>query len=344
MICGEQRSKVDAVRVEVPARLHLGFLDMEGGLGRRFGSLGLTLDGLGTELTLVRGDPAGDAAKRPDGRVRGYLDRLCAALDVENRFSLSLGRTIPSHSGLGSGTQLALAVGAALSAMTGRPLPPRRVASLLDRGARSGIGVGAFEQGGVILDGGKGALDEPPPVISRMALPDTWRMLLVFDDANRGLSGTAETVAFRDLPPFPADKAAYLCRMALMVGLPALAEGDAMRFGAAVTELQSVVGDHFAPAQGGRFSSPDVAEVLRWLPSVGATGVGQSSWGPTGFAIFGDAGSAERAAEGARARWRLQSNLRFVVCRGRNRGAVVETFAGRGAVAAGYETVAKKTA
>lgn len=344
MICGEQRKTVDAVRVEVPARLHLGFLDMEGGLGRRFGSLGLTLDGLGTELTLGRADSTGGTPEPTDGRASGYLDRLCGVLEVENRFSLRLGRTIPSHSGLGSGTQLALAVGAALSAITGRPLPPRRVASLLDRGARSGIGVGAFEQGGVILDGGKGALDEPPPVISRMALPDAWRMLLVFDDANRGLSGTAETVAFRDLPPFPADKAAYLCRLALMVGLPALAEGDAIRFGAAVTELQSVVGDHFAPAQGGRFSSPDVAEVLRWLPSAGAAGVGQSSWGPTGFAIFGDAGSAERAAEGARARWRTRTNLRVVVCRGRNRGAVVETISGLEAVAAGYETVAKKTA
>lgn len=343
MICGEQRMTVDAVRVEVPARLHLGFLDMEGGLGRRFGSLGLTLDGLGTELTL-RADPAGDPPLQAACRARQYLDRLCGALDLENRFSLRLGRTIPSHSGLGSGTQLALAVGAALSAMTGRPLPPRRVASLLDRGARSGIGVGAFEQGGVILDGGKGALDEPPPVISRMALPEAWRMLLVFDDANRGLSGTAETVAFRDLPPFPADKAAYLCRLTLMVGLPALAEGDAMRFGAAVTELQSVVGDHFAPAQGGRFSSPDVAEVLGWLPSMGAAGVGQSSWGPTGFAIFGDAGSAERAAEDAQERWRARTNLRFVVCRGRNRGAVVERISGQGAVAAGYETVAKKTA
>ncbi|MBY6263458.1 GHMP kinase [Azospirillum sp. 412522] len=344
MICGEQRRTVDAVRVEVPARLHLGFLDMEGGLGRRFGSLGLTLDGLGTELTLLRGDPAGDGPRPACDRARGYLDRLCEALDMETGFALRLGRTIPSHSGLGSGTQLALAVGAALSALTGRVLPPRRVAGLLDRGARSGIGVGAFEQGGVILDGGKGALDEPPPVISRMALPEAWRMLLVFDDANRGLSGTAETVAFRDLPPFPADKAAHLCRLALMVGLPALAEGDAVRFGAAVTELQSVVGDHFAPAQGGRFSSPDVAEVLRWLPSAGAAGVGQSSWGPTGFAIFGDAGSAERAAEDARARWRGQANLRFVVCRGRNRGAVVETFSGHGAVAAEYETVAKKTA
>lgn len=100
MICGEQRMTVDTVRVEVPARLHLGFLDMEGGLGRRFGSLGLTLDGLGTELMLMRGRPGGDLSVRPACRATDYLDRLCGALDLENRFSLRLGRTIPSIPGL----------------------------------------------------------------------------------------------------------------------------------------------------------------------------------------------------------------------------------------------------
>ncbi len=32
------------VSVEATARLHLGFLDMNGGLGRKFGGLGLSLD------------------------------------------------------------------------------------------------------------------------------------------------------------------------------------------------------------------------------------------------------------------------------------------------------------
>ena len=40
------------VTVTVPARLHLGFLDLNGGLGRRFGSIGLAIDGLRTSITI----------------------------------------------------------------------------------------------------------------------------------------------------------------------------------------------------------------------------------------------------------------------------------------------------
>ena len=45
-----------AVRVEAPARLHLGFIDVSGSLGRRFGSLGLTLEELSTVLSLRRAE------------------------------------------------------------------------------------------------------------------------------------------------------------------------------------------------------------------------------------------------------------------------------------------------
>jgi hypothetical protein len=33
----------DGLALWAPARLHMGFLDLDGGLGRRFGSLGFTL-------------------------------------------------------------------------------------------------------------------------------------------------------------------------------------------------------------------------------------------------------------------------------------------------------------
>ncbi|TAL78081.1 MAG: GHMP kinase, partial [Beijerinckiaceae bacterium] len=48
-----------SVRVETSARLHLGFLDLNGGAGRKFGSLGLALDGPVTELTIRRSDAPG---------------------------------------------------------------------------------------------------------------------------------------------------------------------------------------------------------------------------------------------------------------------------------------------
>ena len=51
-------SSTTPFRVEVvtPARLHLGFLDLQGGLGRRFGSLGLTIDTFATSLCAERAE------------------------------------------------------------------------------------------------------------------------------------------------------------------------------------------------------------------------------------------------------------------------------------------------
>ena len=42
------------VTVAVPARLHLGFLDLDGGLGRRFGSIGVAISDLHTRVAVER--------------------------------------------------------------------------------------------------------------------------------------------------------------------------------------------------------------------------------------------------------------------------------------------------
>lgn len=310
------------VRVTAPARLHLGFVDMNGGLGRRFGSLGLTLDGIATTVRARPSDrlhATGPMAERAVGAAM----RLCDVFRWPDGAELCVDEAIPEHVGLGSGTQLGLAVGAALAQMNGAAVRVPEIASVLERGARSGIGIGAFRDGGVILDGGRGAVPDPPPVVARLPFPDHWRVLLILHRDGQGLHGSAETQAFRNMPPFPAATAAHLCRLMVMSALPALAENDADGFGRAVGELQRTVGDHFAPFQGGRFTSPGVADALGWLESRGIPGVGQSSWGPTGFAIIGDAERAEALLIAARRRWQ-GSPLEFHLCRGRNRGAVIE--------------------
>jgi predicted sugar kinase len=55
-----------------------------------------------------------------------------------------------------------------------------------ERGARSGIGIATFEQGGLVVDGGRGKQTLTPPVISRMTVPDDWRFILVFDQRGQG--------------------------------------------------------------------------------------------------------------------------------------------------------------
>lgn len=326
---GSGRQRPEAVAVAVPARLHLGLLDLEGGLGRRFGSFGVTLEGPRTRLVATPAQGLG--AEGPDAaRVQAYMAETVRHFGLETGLEggcrIRIEEAIPAHSGLGSGTQLALATGAAVCALAGVEVPPRVLAEALDRGRRSGVGIGAFEQGGVLLDGGKGQDSRPPPLICRMPFPADWRILLLLDGNHDGLHGAEEVAAFAALPPFPEAQAAQLCRRVLLGALPALAEGDIAGFGAAVSELQRVIGDHFAPAQGGRFASPRVAAALAWLDGAGVPGLGQSSWGPTGFALAASEGEGRRLLDGLRASGAAE-DLELRLCQGRNRGATVERAA-----------------
>jgi beta-RFAP synthase len=258
-------------------------------------------------------------------RVEAFARQLREKFQLPADSSIAVLEAIPEHVGLGSGTQLALAAGVALARLHKLDLSVREVAALHERGQRSGIGVGAFEQGGFLVDGGKGPHGDPPPLIARAEFPEQWRVLLVFDNTFQGLHGEDEAAAFRSLPEFPELLSAQMCRLVLMQALPALHERDLEGFGRAIAELQRVTGDYFAPVQGGRrFTSPNVAEVLAWLEHEGIVCVGQSSWGPTGFAIVGTEVEARRLARIAESRWGPGGALRFMVCSARNRGSDVE--------------------
>ena len=103
--------------------------------------------------------------------------------------------------------------------------------------------------------------EEPPPVIFQHPLPDDWHFVLATPRAAPGLSGTAERQAFRDLPPMAGERVGRICRLALIQVAPAALTGDIRTFGAAVTEIQAIVGEYFAPHQGGRFATQAGCEV-----------------------------------------------------------------------------------
>jgi beta-ribofuranosylaminobenzene 5'-phosphate synthase len=310
-----------SVTVRASARLHMGFLDLHGGLGRRFGSLGLSLDELATTLTAYPAEQI--SAEGPQSaRVEAFARQSLAALGIKNGASIQIHQAIPEHAGLGSGTQLALAVGTALARLYGVDWPANDMAREMQRGARSGIGLGLFVQGGFVVDGGRRDEGGPPAVISRIEFPAQWRVILVMDKAYKGLHGEQEKRAFATLPQFPEAQAAHLCRLTLMQAMPALAEQNLPEFGAAIQTIQQTVGDHFAPAQGGRFASHHVASALAWLRQNGAEGIGQSSWGPTGFALIDSEIQARSLTRAAHIKFGTEG-LEFVVCSGRNRGAEI---------------------
>jgi beta-ribofuranosylaminobenzene 5'-phosphate synthase len=290
----------DSITVTIPARLHLGFLDLNGSLGRRFGSIGLAITGLRTKMTF-RHASLNRVTGPEHQRVTHHVHRMTQHLGVPGCHAVDVLEVVPAHAGLGSGTQLALAVAAGIRRLHGLPLDIQGDAPYLGRGARSGAGIGLFHCGGLVVDGGCAKDDLPAPIVSHMRFPDRWRVITILDPARCGIHGSAEADAFRMLPAFPEADAGRLCRLVIMKMLPAIAAEDIVNFGAAIAEIQSCVGGYFAPAQGGSpFTSPDVAAVTAALGRDGAVGIGQSSWGPTGFAFAPSAPEADRLAGIAR--------------------------------------------
>jgi beta-ribofuranosylaminobenzene 5'-phosphate synthase len=310
--------------VVIPARLHLGFLDLHGGLGRSFGGIGLAISGPRTKITIRAATRAQVTGPERD-RVRHHVVIMQRFLGLGGAHAVTIEEVVPAHTGLGSGTQIALAVAAGLRRLHGMPLDVRGDAIRLGRGARSGVGIGLFPRGGLVVDGGRGPATDAAPIISRMPFPERWRVLVVLDPHRQGMHGAVESAAFTELPPFHEATAAHLCRLVLMKVLPAAAECDLVSFGSAIKELQSHLGDHYAPVQGGsRFNSPDVAVALGLLERDGAVGIGQSSWGPTGFAFAPSAEAANRLIEIARQHPNCRE-LDIRVCAGLNYGADITT-------------------
>ncbi len=278
------------VRVETAARLHMGFVDLHGGLGRQFGSIGV---GLKQPRLVLRASHApaltaeGPDAERAVEFAQCFYDHYAVGSDGEfPRAHLEILEAIPAHVGLGSGTQLALAVGSALSRLHTVKADISDLARVMGRGRRSRMGIGAFASGGFMVDGGRTREgDTLAPLIVRHSLPSDWVFVLATPEARLGLCGNKENEAFAELAKPSEEHAGAIARLLVMRMLPALVEDDIGSFGESLTDIQRLVGDGFAPVQGGRYANNTSGELIDFFLANGAFGAGQSSWGPTVYGL-----------------------------------------------------------
>ncbi|MBX7166338.1 MAG: beta-ribofuranosylaminobenzene 5'-phosphate synthase [Pirellulales bacterium] len=282
------------VEVRAPARLHFGMFGFGAGMHRQFGGIGVMLDGPHVRLRAqpaARLEVVGEDAQRAAEAAR----RWSTAAGEEPRCRVEVIEALPAHQGLGSGTQLALAVAAALDAFEGRSRRPAiELARIVERGRRSAVGVHGFDLGGLIVEAGKAPGETIAPLVEHATLPADWRIALILPHTSPGLSGEPERAAFADLPPVPAATTAELWHIANEELLPAVHTGDFACFATSVYRFGYLAGECFAKAQGGPYAGPVVAGLIERIRAAGFTGVGQSSWGPGVFVWLPDA-SAERA-------------------------------------------------
>ena len=313
-----------SVEVEAFARLHLGFIDLHGGFERRFGSLGLTLDGISTRICI---SPSNQLVINSGSttRIEKVVRTMCESLNIAAAIQLRALRLIPHHVGLGSGTQLSLCAGTAIERLYGLGLLPRDIALICGRGVRSGIGIGAFEHGGFLMDSGCVNSDDVPTITTRLDFPQDWRIALIMDRRAAGLHGQHEVDAFNALSEFTEAKVAYLCGLIMMRLLPAIQEHNFAEFSRSVGEMQSILGEYFAPVQGGVYTSAAVGGVIAYLQTQGIEGVGQSSWGPTGFAFLDSECHAANVMQDVKRRFSDFGQLTFQLVAARNQGSSIYT-------------------
>ncbi|HXG12188.1 MAG TPA: beta-ribofuranosylaminobenzene 5'-phosphate synthase family protein [Gemmataceae bacterium] len=327
------------IRVRTPSRLHFGLLSLPGLQverwpnvsaeevlpARRFGGVGLMVEEPGIVLTVspaASWSAEGPLAERALAFARRFVQTLPPGTLPPHR--LIVEHSAAEHSGLGTGTQLALAVARALAAAAELGEPDAiELARRVGRGLRSAVGIHGFAHGGFLVEGGKRPGQEIAPLIARLDFPEPWRVVLVFPPGGRAWHGLEEQQAFERLadPARALARTEALCRLVMLGMMPALVERDLEGFGEALYDFNVRAGEAFAPVQGGTYASPAVAAVVAYLRGLGARGVGQSSWGQAVFAIVAGSEHGRELADRVRTRFGLGPG-QVLVTRAANHGAI----------------------
>jgi hypothetical protein len=97
-----------------------------------------------------------------------------------------------------------------------------------------------------------------------------------------------------NMAAIPRELTAEMCRLVLLGLAPALVERNLQAFSESLYELQRLVGQCFAGAQGGGvYADPLLQQIVEHVRAYGIPGVGQSSWGPALYAVTADQSQAE---------------------------------------------------
>jgi beta-ribofuranosylaminobenzene 5'-phosphate synthase len=292
------------VEVQTNARLHFGLVDLSGATRRVDGGLGLSIRDPSIRVTV---EPSRSLEIQSPPELVAICSRVIQAVSpwIGNpRVKITIQTEISTHSGFGSGTQIALAVGSALLHFFNRSdVSVEQLAVASRRGGTSGVGVYTFQKGGLIVDGGRAwptqknimgpsaafAFADIPPCTVRLPFPD-WGLCVLVPNGGPRRHDQDEWNTFRALTPLPLSEVNVASRLILTGILPTVATSDFQGFCESVEELRQVG----MKKREWELLAEAAVYCERLLKECGFKGISTSSWGP---AIFGFAPSIETASE-----------------------------------------------
>ena len=329
------------VRITTPCRIHLSLIDENGYTGRVDGGVGLMLDQ--PNVVLEVSNSADEFAiechryyRESVHVINEKASKVFKLFHINNKnFHFNLLRYYPSHVGLGSKTQLSLAIGTAISKLKNMDIPIEEITKMVERGGTSGIGWRGFETGGFILDGGHdygigkekenflpssaSGSANPALTISKYDIPENWRFVLVIPNVKPGAYGEEEVDIFKKYTPIPRDEVNEVSHQILMKMLPGILRNDLQCFGEGLKRIQSIGFKKIEIS----LQKQIVKDLLKLFEKIGVKAYGMSSFGPSILGITDSDEEAEKLKE------TVEKHLNGIgghiyLCRPNNTGAKIE--------------------
>lgn len=323
--------------IRAPSRLHMSLIDLNGSYKRIDGGIGLALSDpqfvLESEETNEKGftlefaDEISEASREECmEKIPNAAEKIAELCNIESGFHFKVLEAYPPHSGLGSGTQIAVCTAHLMTETAGLKYTSRELSTMVGRGGTSGIGTFAHDLGGFIVDGGH-SLEEKPgflpssaskakpaTLIARYEFPEEWNILLALPEVTHHVHDQQEVNVFQTYCPIPKTEVEQVSHLILMNLIPFLLEKDIVNFGWAIKELQQVgfnklehsLDDSFLP-------------IMQAIDDAGAYGTGISSFGPTLYTVFDDGNKDVVKAAGE-----IVGQDRVKVVKAQNHGYVLE--------------------
>ncbi|MFX1480978.1 MAG: beta-ribofuranosylaminobenzene 5'-phosphate synthase family protein, partial [Promethearchaeota archaeon] len=293
-----------SLRITTPCRIHLSLIDENGYTGRVDGGIGLMLDR--PNVVFEASNNAKEFTIEAHKYYRESIEvineiaaKVFKTFNISNKnFHFHLKRYFPSHVGLGSKTQLSLAIITAITKLKNiSHLSTKQLTRLVERGGTSGVGWKGFETGGFILDGGHdfglgkeketflpssaSASINPALTLSRQNIPDNWRFVLVIPNVKKGAYGDEEVRVFQNYAPIPQDEVNEVSHQIIMKIIPGILKNDLNCFGEGLKRIQNI---GFKKIEI-ELQHDIVKNLLTFFEEFGLKAYGMSSFGPSVIGI-----------------------------------------------------------
>lgn len=296
-------STVMTVTVSAGYRIHLGFYRFSDP-PYVYGSLGASIVFPRFVLSITRKEGNGLTIRSSTTESKRIIENILASLAPEFNGNIEVKGLIKHHVGLGTRTRLTMAMLVALEKLGILRNDVVSAAFKLGVGRFSSVGIHTFLEGGIVIDSGRiEGVNAPPSVIARFKPPEAWRIIVVLPEGIKGLDESGEEPIMTAPMKHPKQKELY---SALLSFMHSLVSGNFDVFASSLEKIQYLTGEYFSKHQGGIYCCEESSLIAEALKKSGASGIGQSSWGPVVYGFVPSPQKADTVVKG------LKENLEDV--------------------------------